>query len=93
VIVGLIRRAAVFPARRARRRSAAVGHDGGLLNFAPYVGPLIGILVMLVMGFVSYDETWQSLLPAALYLGLHTLEGRSSRPSCWASAWRCRRWC
>jgi predicted PurR-regulated permease PerM len=51
-----------------------------LLNFAPYVGPLIGILVMLLMGFVSYDELWQSLMPAVIYLVLHTLEGQILTP-------------
>jgi predicted PurR-regulated permease PerM len=56
------------------------GTMAGLLNFAPYVGPLIGILVMLVMGFVSYDDTLASLAPAALYLGLHTLEGQIITP-------------
>lgn len=56
------------------------GTMAALLNFAPYVGPLIGILVMLVMGFVSYDETLRSLLPAAIYLGLHTLEGQIVTP-------------
>ena len=51
-----------------------------LLNFAPYVGPLIGIIAMLAMGLLSYDELWQSLLPAAIYLGLHTLEGQLLTP-------------
>ena len=56
------------------------GTMAGLLNFAPYVGPLIGICVMLVMGFVSFGETLQSLAPSALYLGLHTLEGQIVTP-------------
>ena len=56
------------------------GTMAALLNFAPYVGPLIGMLVMLLMGFVSYDGLWQSLLPAACYLGLHTLEGQLITP-------------
>ena len=56
------------------------GTMAGLLNFAPYVGPLIGILVMLLMGFVSYQGGLDSLLPAALYLGLHTLEGQLVTP-------------
>jgi len=56
------------------------GTMAALLNFAPYVGPLIGILVMLLMGFVTYNELWQSLLPAAIYLGLHTLEGQLVTP-------------
>ena len=56
------------------------GTMAALLNFAPYVGPLIGMLVMLLMGFVTFDELWQSLLPAAIYLGLHTLEGQIVTP-------------
>jgi predicted PurR-regulated permease PerM len=55
------------------------GTMAALLNFAPDVGPLIGIVVMLAMGFLTYDP-WQSLVPAALYLGLHTLEGQLVTP-------------
>jgi predicted PurR-regulated permease PerM len=56
------------------------GTMAALLNFAPYVGPLMGMGVMLLMGFVSYAEPWQSLLPAIVYLGLHTLEGQLITP-------------
>lgn len=56
------------------------GTMAALLNFAPYVGPLIGIMIMLVMGFVAFDQTWQALLPAGIYLGLHTLEGQLVTP-------------
>ncbi|KGM53171.1 transporter [Lysobacter daejeonensis GH1-9] len=56
------------------------GTMAALLNFAPYVGPLIGIIVMLLMGFVSFDEPLQSLLPAGIYLLLHTLEGQIITP-------------
>jgi len=52
------------------------GTLAAILNFAPYVGPLIGIVVMLLMGFSSFNDPVQSLLPAAIYLGLHTLEGQ-----------------
>lgn len=56
------------------------GTMAAVLNFAPYVGPLVGMLIMLVMGFVAFDQTWQSLLPAGIYLGLHTLEGQLVTP-------------
>ncbi len=56
------------------------GTMAAILNYAPYVGPLIGIMVMLLMGFVAYDEIWRSLLPAGIYLGLHTLEGQFITP-------------
>ena len=56
------------------------GTMAAVLNFAPYVGPLIGIVVMLLMGFASYEAPLQALLPAAIYLGLHTLEGQIITP-------------
>ena len=51
-----------------------------LLNYAPYVGPMIGIVAMLVMGFVTWNEVGPSLLPSAIYLGLHTIEGQIVTP-------------
>ncbi|MFT4178786.1 MAG: AI-2E family transporter [Thermomonas sp.] len=51
-----------------------------ILNFAPYVGPLIGMVVMLLMGFSSFEDPLQALVPAAIYLGLHTLEGQIVTP-------------
>ncbi len=55
------------------------GTMAAILNFAPYVGPLIGMVAMLAMGFLTY-QPWQSLAPAAIYLGLHTLEGQLVTP-------------
>ena len=40
----------------------------------------ISALVMLLIGFITYPDFWQALLPAALYLGLHTLEGQILTP-------------
>jgi len=56
------------------------GTMAALLNFAPYVGPLIGMVVMLAMGFLTFKTPWATLLPAAIYLGLHTLEGQLVTP-------------
>lgn len=56
------------------------GTMAALLNFAPYVGPLIGIMIMLVMGFVAFHDPLHSMLPAGIYLGLHTLEGQLITP-------------
>lgn len=51
-----------------------------LLNFAPYVGPLIGFLVMLAVGFVEHEDTWQALAPAGIYLALQATEGNFITP-------------
>ncbi|RDZ27325.1 AI-2E family transporter [Lysobacter silvisoli] len=56
------------------------GTMAAILNFAPFVGPLIGMVVMLVMGLVAFDELWPSLLPAGLYLALHTIESQLVTP-------------
>lgn len=56
------------------------GTVAAVLNFAPYVGPLIGVLLMLLMGFVEFDYPLPSLTPAAIYLGLHTIEGQILTP-------------
>jgi predicted PurR-regulated permease PerM len=76
VFAGVLHFALAVPPDEA----ALWGTMAALLNFAPYVGPLIGMIVMLVMGFVSYDEPWESVLPAVIYLGLHTLEGQIVTP-------------
>ncbi len=81
MVVGLVFAASLYFFLQVPLDEALLwGTMAALLNFAPYVGPLIGIIVMLLMGFVSYNELWQSLLPAAIYLGLHTLEGQIVTP-------------
>lgn len=56
------------------------GTAAALLNFAPYVGPLIGVALMLLVGFVEFPEPLRAVLPAACYLALHTLEGQLVTP-------------
>lgn len=56
------------------------GTMAALLNYAPYVGPAIGVAVMLIVGFVQEDQLWLALLPAGIYLALHTLEGQIITP-------------
>jgi len=56
------------------------GTVAALLNFAPYVGPLIGVALMLLMGFVEFSDPLKALLPAACYLALHTIEGQVVTP-------------
>jgi predicted PurR-regulated permease PerM len=56
------------------------GTMAAMLNFAPYVGPLIGIVADAADGLLQLQRAVQSLLPAAIYLGLHTLEGQIVTP-------------
>lgn len=80
LLVGLVFAGALIWLGVPTQEALLWGTMAALLNFAPYVGPLIGVLVMLLMGFVMFDELWRSLMPAAIYLGLHTIEGQIVTP-------------
>lgn len=56
------------------------GVVAGLLNYAPYVGPLIGVIVYAVVGLVSFEDPTRTLLLPAVYLGLHALESQVITP-------------
>jgi len=79
-LVGLVLAAALYWLGVDMQEALLWGTMAALLNFAPYVGPLIGVLMMLLMGFITWDSIGESLLPAAIYLGLHTLEGQLVTP-------------
>jgi predicted PurR-regulated permease PerM len=51
-----------------------------VLNYAPYVGPVIGMCVMLIVGFVTYNDPLLSVLPSILYLALNAIEGQFVTP-------------
>ncbi|RZA21908.1 MAG: AI-2E family transporter [Lysobacteraceae bacterium] len=81
MVVGLVFAACLYAFLDVPVNEALLwGTMAALLNFAPYVGPLIGIVAMLLMGFASYDEPLRAVVPAAIYLGLHTLEGQIVTP-------------
>jgi predicted PurR-regulated permease PerM len=60
--------------------AALWGTFAALLNFAPYVGPITGILFMGLVGVVAFDQPSHMLLPPAIYLGLHILESQFVTP-------------
>ena len=51
-----------------------------LLNFVPIMGPLFGVGIFLLAGLLVIDSLWMALLPAALYLGIHVIEGEIVTP-------------
>ena len=50
------------------------------LNFVPILGPFCGIILFLAVGLVSKGAAWAAVLPAALYLGIHVVEGEIVTP-------------
>ena len=79
-LVGLVYAAILYALDLPLQEALLWGTMVALLNFAPYVGPVIGMALMLLVGFVSYKDPWLSVLPAIVYLGLHTLEGQIVTP-------------
>lgn len=79
VVVGLVFAAALHFLGLPLPEALLWGTMATLLNYAPYVGPLIGIAVMLLIGLTAFDDL-QALLPAGIYLLLHTLEGQIVTP-------------
>jgi predicted PurR-regulated permease PerM len=51
-----------------------------LLNYLPILGPLLGTVLLVLAGLVSFDSDWQALLPAAAYLVIHVVEGEAITP-------------
>ncbi len=78
-VVGLVFAGALYFLGIPLPEALMWGTLAALLNFAPYVGPLIGIGLILLMGLTRFDGV-QALVPAAIYLGLHTLEGQLITP-------------
>jgi len=57
------------------------GGLAALLNFLPYVGPLAMIALLTLFGLGTADAPLIGLVPAAAYLGLHTVESNIVTPA------------
>jgi predicted PurR-regulated permease PerM len=53
----------------------------GLLNFAPYVGPLIALCVLAMAGMVQYGLELAALLPAVVYFLINMVEAQFVTPT------------
>jgi len=57
------------------------GVMAGLLNYAPYIGPSIGAIVVGLVAMVTFDSIWYASLAPLCYLGWNTLEGQFLTPT------------
>lgn len=57
------------------------GGLAALLNFLPYIGPLAMVALLALFGLGTSDSAILGLVPAAAYLGLHTVESNLVTPS------------
>ena len=64
------------------------GALSGLLNYAPYVGPVIGVVTLALVGVVAFDQPSRMLLPPLIYLGLQMLETEVVTPIILGRRWQ-----
>ncbi len=57
------------------------GGLAALLNFIPYIGPTMMIGLLALFGIGTTETVLLGLIPAAAYLGLHTIEANVVTPS------------
>lgn len=57
------------------------GGLAAILNFLPYIGPLAMVAILALFGVGTADTVLLGIIPAAAYLGLHTIESNVVTPS------------
>ncbi|MCB2089786.1 MAG: AI-2E family transporter [Sphingomonadaceae bacterium] len=57
------------------------GGLAALLNFIPYVGPMAMTVLLALFGLGTAETMLLGLIPAAAYLGLHTIESNAVTPT------------
>lgn len=53
----------------------------GVLNYAPFVGPVVGIGILTVAGIAQYGMTFAALLPAGVFFVINLLESQFVTPA------------
>ena len=51
-----------------------------LLNFVPYIGPMVGFVLILLVALISFDHAVAILAPPLVFLVLHVLDGQLLQP-------------
>lgn len=50
------------------------GVVAAVLNYVPYAGAFLNLIILAVVGLLTFDQLWRGLLPAGFFLILTTLE-------------------
>ncbi len=57
------------------------GLMAALLNFIPYLGPLMGVIIFSLVALLSFETRAHVILPPLVYLGLHGIEANFITPT------------
>jgi predicted PurR-regulated permease PerM len=63
------------------------GALAGLCNYAPYVGPVAGTILLALVGVVAFAEPGRMVLPPLCYMGLQLLESQVITPIILGRRW------
>ncbi|MGI4950088.1 MAG: AI-2E family transporter, partial [Janthinobacterium lividum] len=51
-----------------------------MLNYVPYLGPILAAFLMALGGLMTFSDLWYALLPAAIMVGCHLVEANVVTP-------------
>lgn len=51
-----------------------------LLNFVPYLGPVLGAVLLAVGGLMTFSDLWMAMLPPLIMIVLHLIEANAITP-------------
>ena len=51
-----------------------------LLNYVLILGPMTGVVIFFAVGLLTFSTLWYALVPAAVYLAIHIIEGEAVTP-------------
>ena len=51
-----------------------------VLNYIPYLGPIVASLLLFVGGLMTFPDVWAALIPPAVFIGLHMVEANVLTP-------------
>lgn len=51
-----------------------------VLNFIPYLGPIVASVLLFVGALMTFPDIWQAMLPPLIFLALHTVEANAITP-------------
>ena len=51
-----------------------------VLNYIPYLGPIVAALLLFLGGLMTFPDAWAALLPPAIFVSLHLVEANIITP-------------
>jgi predicted PurR-regulated permease PerM len=52
-----------------------------VMNYIPYLGPIVAAFLLSVGGLMVFDEPWRAMLPAIIFVSLHLVEANIITPT------------